>query len=53
MVEAAGHARPIDLHTHSTVSDGTEAPAQLIAAAIAAGIGIRRHHRPRFHGWVV
>lgn len=39
MEEAAGHAQPIDLHTHSTVSDGTESPAQLIAAAIAAGIG--------------
>lgn len=30
---------PIDLHTHSSVSDGTETPAQLIAAAIAAGLG--------------
>lgn len=30
---------PIDLHTHSTVSDGTETPAELIGAAIAAGLG--------------
>ena len=32
-------ARPIDLHTHSAVSDGTETPSQLIRAAVAAGIG--------------
>jgi 3',5'-nucleoside bisphosphate phosphatase len=32
-------ARPIDLHTHSVVSDGTETPTQLIGAAIAAGLG--------------
>ncbi|HRN29436.1 MAG TPA: PHP domain-containing protein [Terrimesophilobacter sp.] len=30
---------PIDLHTHSSVSDGTETPAQLVEAAIAAGLG--------------
>ncbi len=30
---------PIDLHTHSSVSDGTETPAELIRAAIAAGLG--------------
>ena len=30
---------PIDLHTHSSVSDGTETPAQLIRAALAAGLG--------------
>jgi predicted metal-dependent phosphoesterase TrpH len=29
----------IDLHTHSSVSDGTETPAKLIAAALAAGLG--------------
>jgi len=29
---------PIDLHTHSSVSDGTETPAELIAAAIEAGL---------------
>lgn len=28
----------IDLHTHSTVSDGTEAPADVAAAAAAAGL---------------
>ncbi len=32
-------AGPIDLHTHSTVSDGTESPTELIRAAIAAGLG--------------
>ncbi|MGV8969347.1 MAG: PHP domain-containing protein [Microbacteriaceae bacterium] len=30
---------PIDLHTHSSVSDGTETPTQLIRAAAAAGLG--------------
>ncbi len=30
---------PIDLHTHSRVSDGTESPARLVAAAAAAGLG--------------
>lgn len=29
----------IDLHTHSSVSDGTETPAELVRAAAAAGIG--------------
>lgn len=32
-------ARAIDLHTHSSVSDGTETPAQLVRAAVAAGLG--------------
>ncbi len=32
-------AGPIDLHTHSTVSDGTETPTELVKAAIAAGLG--------------
>jgi predicted metal-dependent phosphoesterase TrpH len=32
-------SRPIDLHTHSSVSDGTDTPTQLVRAAIAAGIG--------------
>jgi hypothetical protein len=31
--------RPIDLHTHSSVSDGTETPTQLVRAAVAAGLG--------------
>lgn len=30
----------IDLHTHSSVSDGTETPAELVAAAVAAGIDV-------------
>ena len=30
----------IDLHTHSNVSDGTETPAELIAAAAAAGLDV-------------
>ncbi|MEP6482452.1 MAG: PHP domain-containing protein [Rhodoglobus sp.] len=31
---------PIDLHTHSSVSDGTETPTQLIAAAVESGLGV-------------
>ncbi|MBN9149884.1 MAG: PHP domain-containing protein [Micrococcales bacterium] len=30
---------PIDLHTHSSVSDGTETPAELMRAAVAARLG--------------
>lgn len=30
----------IDLHTHSVASDGTESPAELIAAAAAAGLDV-------------
>ncbi|MCA0294992.1 MAG: PHP domain-containing protein [Actinobacteria bacterium] len=30
----------IDLHTHSSVSDGTDAPAELVAAAAAAGLDV-------------
>jgi hypothetical protein len=30
----------IDLHTHSTASDGTETPSELVAAARAAGIDV-------------
>jgi len=30
---------PVDLHTHSSVSDGTEAPAELVRSAGAAGLG--------------
>ena len=34
-------ARPvIDLHTHSSVSDGTETPAELLAAAATAGVDV-------------
>jgi predicted metal-dependent phosphoesterase TrpH len=30
----------IDLHTHSTASDGTDTPAQLVAVAAAAGLDV-------------
>ena len=30
----------IDLHAHSTASDGTDSPAELTAAAAAAGLGV-------------
>ncbi|MGY3261987.1 putative metal-dependent phosphoesterase TrpH [Frigoribacterium sp. 2355] len=30
--------RLVDLHTHSSVSDGTEAPAALVASAVRAGL---------------
>lgn len=30
----------IDLHTHSSASDGTEAPAELVASAAAAGLDV-------------
>ncbi|MBD5786910.1 PHP domain-containing protein [Cellulosimicrobium terreum] len=30
----------IDLHTHSTVSDGTDAPGEVVAAAAAAGLDV-------------
>lgn len=30
----------IDLHTHSTASDGTDSPAELVAAAVAAGVEV-------------
>jgi predicted metal-dependent phosphoesterase TrpH len=30
----------IDLHTHSTASDGTDTPAELVAAAVAAGLDV-------------
>ncbi len=32
-------SRPIDLHAHSSVSDGTETPTQMMRAAVAAGLG--------------
>jgi len=31
---------PIDLHAHSSVSDGTDTPEELIEAAVAAGLGV-------------
>ncbi|MEP6560169.1 MAG: PHP domain-containing protein [Nakamurella sp.] len=30
----------IDLHAHSTASDGTDSPAELMAAAVAAGLNV-------------
>ena len=30
---------PVDLHTHSSVSDGTQTPAELVRAAAEAGLG--------------
>ena len=30
----------IDLHTHSSVSDGTDSPAELLAAAREAGLDV-------------
>jgi 3',5'-nucleoside bisphosphate phosphatase len=30
----------IDLHTHSSVSDGTDSPAGLVTAAVVAGVGV-------------
>src|ERR1700742_932656 len=30
----------IDLHTHSSVSDGTDTPAELVTAAAAAGLDV-------------
>lgn len=30
----------IDLHTHSVVSDGTDTPAEVLAAAVAAGLDV-------------
>jgi predicted metal-dependent phosphoesterase TrpH len=30
----------IDLHTHTTASDGTDTPAELVAAAVAAGLDV-------------
>ena len=30
----------IDLHTHSSVSDGTDSPAELVANAAAAGLDV-------------
>lgn len=39
MVNARELHGPADLHTHSSVSDGTETPTQLMRAAGAAGLG--------------
>lgn len=39
MGEERRFAGPIDLHTHSSVSDGTETPGELVRAAAASGLG--------------
>ena len=39
MPSARRFSGPIDLHTHSSVSDGTETPSQLVRAACAARLG--------------
>lgn len=39
MADARLFSGPVDLHTHSSVSDGTETPAELVRAAAVAGIG--------------
>ncbi|WIB01012.1 PHP domain-containing protein [Curtobacterium sp. MCBA15_012] len=42
----------IDLHTHSSVSDGTEPPADLVAAAAAAGLdGVALTDHDTTAGW--
>ena len=38
--DGASAAPVIDLHAHSTVSDGTDSPAQLVEAAAAAGVDV-------------
>ncbi len=37
---SAGQAGRIDLHTHSYASDGTDSPAEVVAAAHAAGLDV-------------
>lgn len=42
----------IDLHTHSSVSDGTEPPAALVRAAVAAGLdGVALTDHDTTSGW--
>jgi 3',5'-nucleoside bisphosphate phosphatase len=47
------HVRgPFDLHTHSSVSDGTEVPADLVASAAAAGLaGVALTDHDSTAGW--
>lgn len=33
------HSHPVDLHTHTTASDGTLTPKELVAAAVRLGLG--------------
>ncbi|WP_159607534.1 PHP domain-containing protein, partial [Agromyces humi] len=52
MSEAPVVVGDADLHTHSTVSDGTEAPAVLMAQAAAAGLwGIALTDHDSTSGW--
>ena len=52
MSEAPAVVGDADLHTHSTVSDGTEAPAVLMAQASAAGLwGIALTDHDSTSGW--
>ena len=39
MTSARGAAL-VDLHTHTVASDGADRPAELVAAAAAAGVGV-------------
>jgi len=42
----------IDLHTHSTASDGTESPAEVVRAAVAAGLdALALTDHDTSHGW--
>ena len=43
----------IDLHTHSTASDGTESPAVVVTSAQPGRARRRRAHRPRHRAWLV
>lgn len=48
----ATHEPVIDLHTHSTVSDGTDSPSQLVAASAAAGLDVLAiTDHDTFGGW--
>lgn len=45
--------RPIDLHTHSTASDGTESPAEVVRQAARAGLGtLALTDHDTMDGWV-
>lgn len=39
MADERSFRAPIDLHTHSSVSDGTQTPRELVQSAAAAGLG--------------
>ncbi len=38
--DSADAPGPIDLHAHSSVSDGTETPAEVVAAGVAVGLSV-------------